>query len=1068
MTSLVRMGLFHNSFQTKLDKPIILNTINSKTITTTKITIPLFKEFNVPGKSVEMLECDLCSDFDGIVGCNILRPLGATIDFNNNVLLTSTARLPLVFDDCNSDVEGVDFSSCDIDVNFHKPELNVLTERLLLDHLNKEEISELLKIVKDFYSVFYIEGDKLSAVGKYRHRIPTINNVPIYSRTYRFPEVHKVEVEKQIRDMLASGIIRKSASPYNAPIWIVPKKIDNSGTQKWRVVVDYRKLNDVTISDKFPIPNMEDLFSKLGNCLYFSTLDLAKGFHQIPIHSEDVYKTAFSTHMGHYEFMRMPFGLKNAPASFQRMMNEVLHGYVNNICVVYLDDILIFSTSLQEHVVSLRKIFQRLAEYNLKVQIDKCNFFKRESEYLGHIITPDGIRPNPLKIEVIRKIPLPDTVKKIRSFLGITGFYRKFIKDYGKIALPMIKYLKKDSRIDTSNQEYIDSFNKLKILISQSPVLAYPDFGKPFVLTTDASNAALGAVLSQDGHPIAYSSRTLDKHECNYSAIEKELLAVVWATRYFRPYLFGRRFKIQTDHRPLVWLNSLKEPNMKLQRWKMRLNEYDFEIEYIKGKTNQVADFLSRMDVNRFDGQYGLLEECPNDIVSNLATVHSGVEDLQDHIRISELPVNIFKNQIIIELGKKSHYTKDTLYDKKTRYTITLDGYHEDTVLSLLREILPIRGKVGIFCASFQVFKNFQNTVVRYFSNAQNMTLFACSKFLKDIFDRETLLGIIEKYHNDKNHRGINETYIELKSKIYFPNLKLEIHKFINNCIICNMCKYDRHPIRPKFCLTETPTRSNDVIHIDIWFMDKRNTFLTCIDKLTKHVSVHYLPDKNSLTIVEKLRERFAIIGKPRKIVADNEFDTAYIRNFLNSEQVDYHFTSANTHTGNSDVERFHLTLNEHIRLFKLDKKHTDLDDRSLVHKAVQIYNDSVHTTTGEKPIDLLHNKLDESVWKGLHDRIRNEKERRTERLNEGRNECPEFRDRELIKNLGFQNIKQKPKYIIKNVEKKGDGNFLDDKGCKRDRTIVKRNFKYQNNIPDLKFDRKLTGRNYSTKEKND
>lgn len=330
------------------------------------------------GATLELLECDICGEYDGILGCNVLRPLQSKIDLEKNNLITHHTELPVLFDlgrYVQFDLKELYFQI--IDINFHRPDITNLTDRLHLDHLNKEEISNLLHVVKEYSKIFYIEGEHLTAAGKYKHRIPTINVIPVYSRTCHFPEIHKQEVEKQVKEMLNSGIIKKSNSPYNAPIWVVPKKIDNSGEQKWRVVIDYRKINDVTISDKFPMPNIEDLFSKLGKCLYFSTLDLAKGFHQIPIHPDDTHKTAFSTGTGHYEFTRMPFGLKNAPASFQRMMNEVLHDYDYNICVVYLDDILVFSTSLQEHINSLRKIFKRLSEFNLKVQIDKCNFFKR-------------------------------------------------------------------------------------------------------------------------------------------------------------------------------------------------------------------------------------------------------------------------------------------------------------------------------------------------------------------------------------------------------------------------------------------------------------------------------------------------------------------------------------------------------------------------------------------------------------------------------------------------------------------------------------------------------------------
>lgn len=686
--------------------------------------------------------------------------------------------------------------------------------------------------------------------------------------------------------------------------------------------------------------------------------------------------------------------------------------------------------------------------------MDKCNFFKRESEYLGHIITPHGIKPNPDKIKIIRSIPLPKTIKEIRSFLGITGFYRKFIKDYSKIAFPMISNLKKGSIIDLENPNYIDAFDKLRKILCSSPVLAYPRFDKLFVLTTDASNNALGAVLSQNGHPVSYTSRTLNEHERNYSAIEKELLAIVWSVKYFRPYLFGRKFKIQTDHRPLVWLNSLKEPNVKLQRWKIQLNEYDFEIEYIKGKTNKVADYLSRLEVNN-------LSEGEQDLSSDLATIHSGKENLNDHIPISESPVNIYKNQIIMILGNRFKYQKEILFDKNTRHTITLKNYFEEKFLEYSKKIFPIKGTVAIFCDNFEMLKDVQKTLIHYFSNVNGMKFVFCNKFIKDIFDREKLLSILENFHNEKNHRGIEETFLEMKDIFYYPNLKREIHKFINNCIICNMCKFDRRPIKNKFCLTETPLKSNEIIHIDIWFLNKKVYFLTCIDKLTKHVSIHYLQDRNSLTIVEKLQERLAILGKPCKIVADNEFNTALIRDFLRSEEIEFHFTSPNTHTGNADIERFHLTLNEHVRLFKLQRNNYEFDDKTIVYKSVQLYNDTIHSATGEKPVDLLHNKVDKSIWEKIHDVVHDKKVKRIEKSNTNREECREYREKELVKNLGFNNLKQKPKYIIKNVKETNKTNFLDEKGCKRDRQIVKRIFKYQKEIPNITFDRKVTGRNY-------
>lgn len=245
----------------------------------------------------------------------------------------------------------------------------------------------------------------------------------------------------------------------------------------------------------------------------------------------------------------------------------------------------------------MRIIFQILEKANLKIQLDKTEFLKQETEFLGHIVTKEGLKPNPKKVEAISKFPIPKTIKEIQSFLGLTGYYRKFIPDYAKVAKAMTLGLKKGTRIDPTSKDYIKSFEKLKELITNDPILAYPDFKESFTLTTDASNFALGAVLSQKNKPLGFASRTLNEHETNYSTIEKELLAIVWATKQFRHYLLGRKFKIQTDHRPLVWLQNLKEPNSKMIRWKTRLNEYDFEIKYIPGKENVVADALSRIKI---------------------------------------------------------------------------------------------------------------------------------------------------------------------------------------------------------------------------------------------------------------------------------------------------------------------------------------------------------------------------------------------------------------------------------------------------------------------------------------
>lgn len=247
--------------------------------------------------------------------------------------------------------------------------------------------------------------------------------------------------------MLEKNIIRPSNSPWSFPICVVPKKLDASGKQKWRLVVDYRKLNDKTISDRYALPNINDILDKLDWCQYFTTLDLVSGFHQIEMNETDISKTAFNTASGHYEYLRMPFGLKNTLATFQRIMDNILRGIQNEKCLVYLDDIIVFSVSLQEHIVNLRSVFERLRETRFKIQLDKSEFLRKEVSYLCHLITLHGIKPNPDKIKVIQKFPLPKTAKEIKQFLGLLGYYRKFIKTFATLTKPMTKCLKKGAKI---------------------------------------------------------------------------------------------------------------------------------------------------------------------------------------------------------------------------------------------------------------------------------------------------------------------------------------------------------------------------------------------------------------------------------------------------------------------------------------------------------------------------------------------------------------------------------------------------------------------------------------------
>jgi len=397
--------------------------------------------------------------------------------------------------------------------------------------------------------------------------------------------------------LLNDDIIEYSNSPYNSPIWIVSKKPDSAGNKRWRMVIDYRALNEKTIGDAYPLPNITDILDQLGNAKYFSVLDLASGFHQIPMDPKDASKTAFSTPYGHYQFKRMPFGLKNAPATFQRLMDNVLSGLQGNELFVYMDDIVIYARSLKEHEIKFNRLMARLRDANLKLQPDKCEFLRKEVAYLGHIISEKGVKPDPNKIKAVTNFPVPRNPKNIKQFLGLVGYYRRFIPQFSKIAKPLTDLLKKDRPFKWETQQ-TNAFNILRESLCTEPILQYPDFIQPFILTTDASGYAIGGVLSQGkigkDLPISYVSRVLNKAEQNYSTIEKECLAIIYCTNHFRPYLYGKKFTIITDHKPLVWLHSIKDPSSRLWKWRTKLAEYEYEIQYKKGSLNNNADALSR------------------------------------------------------------------------------------------------------------------------------------------------------------------------------------------------------------------------------------------------------------------------------------------------------------------------------------------------------------------------------------------------------------------------------------------------------------------------------------------
>ena len=527
-------------------------------------------------------------DFDLVLGMDWLSKHRATLDcYKKEVRLVRPKEPGVIFRGIRREIAPSLINAMTASNMLRKVCQGYLA--FVVDRRQEGTRQEDIPRVKQFPDVFPDDISGLPLDIEVEFTIDLIPGIePISIPPYRMAPAKLRELKAQLEELSSKGFIRRSISPWGAPVLFM-KKIDES----LRLCIDYRQLNRVTISNQYPLPRINELFDQLQQSRVYSKIYMRSGYHQLRVQESDVPKTAFRTRYRCYEFLVMPFGLTNAPTDFMDLMNQVFQRYLDRFVIVFIDDILMYSSSSEEHSEHLRIVLQTLRERQLYSKLSKCQFWLDRVAFLGHVISVEGVNVDPKKREAVVNWKPPKNVSEVRSFLGLAGYYRKFVEGFSKIAAPLTKLTKKDVKYD-----WVDScqqsFEELKGRLTLAPVLALPNGRDRFVVYSDASRQGLGCVLMQNDRVIAYASRQLKKHEENYPTHDLKLATILFALKIWKHYLYGVSCRIFTDHKSLQYIFTQKELNLRQRRWLELIKDYDCTIEYYPGKANVVADALSR------------------------------------------------------------------------------------------------------------------------------------------------------------------------------------------------------------------------------------------------------------------------------------------------------------------------------------------------------------------------------------------------------------------------------------------------------------------------------------------
>ncbi|XP_042019016.1 uncharacterized protein LOC121766845 [Salvia splendens] len=728
--------------------------------------------------------------------------------------------------------------------------------------------SGIVEVLTKFRTVFSLPTG-MPPKRPFDHRVHLLPGTrPINVRPYRYPYFQKNEIERQVKDMLEQGIIQRSNSPFSSPVLLIWKK---DGT--FRFCIDYRALNSATTPDHFPIPTADELFDELGKARVFTKLDLRSGYHQIRMHDADIFKTAFRTHDGHFEFLVMPFGLTNAPSTFQAAMNAIFQPMLRKFVIIFFDDILVYSPSEEAHGQHLAEVLSVLKKNDFFVKLSKCSFCSTTVEYLGHLISEGLLKADPGKITAMTAWHTPKSVKELRGFLGLTGYYRRFIAGYAMIAAPLTELLKKDSF--RWSPEANESFMNLKTAMSSAPVLRLPDFERQFCIETDASDLGIGAVLLQDGHPIAYFSKKLGPRRRVASTYHKELYAIVEAVQKWRQYLLGREFVIRSDQKSLKELLQQIVQTPDQQLYVRKLMGYKFTIEYKKGSTNRAADALSR----RAETTKG---EPPVDAAGG---DFAGEQADGALLAAAACPVPQLINLLRRETASSPEMrelTKDIKEGRAQPHLSYVDGL--------------VYYKRRIFVGS------------RSSAHTPILTEYHCSQ--------------------STGYPGFERTLQRVTAEFYWPKMKKEIRRFVEACVVCQTTKYSTQ--KPAGLLQPLPIPSQVWEDVSMDFITGLppsrgyTAVMVVVDRLSTYAHFAALPTRFDALRVAHLFVNTVVRhhGFPKTLVSDRDsvFLNKIWEEIMRLSGTKLNFSTAYHPQSDGQTEVRNRGLEQYLRAFARDQ----------------------------------------------------------------------------------------------------------------------------------------------------